>query len=60
MPTDRASGASSPPAMTREEHWWRSILRDVAFGLRNQPEVTREEMADVIERALEEGGPFAR
>ena len=30
----------------------RSIVRDIIYGLRNQPEISREQIANAIERAL--------
>jgi hypothetical protein len=48
--------SDTPTAASRREKWWKSILRDVAYGLRHQ-EVSREEIADMIDRVLEDGVP---
>lgn len=38
--------------------WYRSVLRDVAFALRHQEDLTREQIAQSIDRALEERTPY--
>jgi hypothetical protein len=41
----------------RATAWYRSILRDVAHALRKQDYLTREQIAESIERSLREGSP---
>jgi hypothetical protein len=56
---ERARQGCLPESITREERWWRSILRDVDYALRNQDYLPREDIAEAIDRALNEGVPDA-
>ena len=42
-------------ARDEAERWWRSIIGDAIFGLRHQPELTREQIAEALVNALAAG-----
>jgi hypothetical protein len=40
-----------------EIQYWRSVIGDAIFGLRHQPDVTREDIAEALEGSLVDGMP---
>jgi hypothetical protein len=57
MPRRMTLNAASTTRLERECAWWRAILRDVLYALREQDDLSREDIAGAIERSLKEGPP---
>lgn len=61
-PERREQSVSSKPDdlshYMRATSWYRSVLRDVAFALRHQEDLTREQIAQSIDSALEDRTPY--
>lgn len=41
----------------KEAEWWKSHLRDAIYALRNQDDLTREDIAGSLDRSVREGFP---